>query len=116
MRNIPREEKKTLATDLRHRVILQRNTRKADGEGGFTSSWKDIGTYWAAVNPIKAEQVFEYQSINVQADIVFKLRGDITVYETDRFSFDSRYFEILTVEKIQERSVLKIFTCKEVRA
>jgi len=110
-----REGKKTLATDLRHRVTLQRVTRTADGEGGFTKSWETVGTYWAAVNPIKAEQVFEYQSINIHADIVFKLRGDISINEDDRFYFDSRYFEILAVEKIQERTVLKICTCKEVR-
>jgi len=110
-----REGKKTLATDLRHRVTLQRVTRTADGEGGFTKAWADVGTYWAAVNPVKAEQVFEYQSVNVQADMVIKVRGSIAVNEDDRFYFDSRYFEILTVEKIQERSILKICTCKEMR-
>jgi len=113
---VERSGRKTLATELRHRVTVKTCGRTADGEGGFTRAYSTAGTYWASISPIRATQVWEYRSINVEATHLVSLRGAATIGETDQIVYGTRVFEVLTVENIQERDVVQVCTCKEVRA
>lgn len=116
---LKRRAKKTLASNCRHYVTIEERTNVSDGEGGFTETWATVSGYSAvpaAVWPLYAKQKLEYRSINVDATHYIVFRGEITVNEKDnRILFDSRYFEILTVENIQERDVEIWCTCKERR-
>ncbi len=111
-----RQNKKSLATVLRHRLELQTKQPVSDGEGGFIEEYTTTYSFWGSLDPIKATQVFEYRSINVDATHLVKARGELTITNTQRIKFGTRYFEILYVEDIQERSILKVVTCKEVTA
>jgi SPP1 family predicted phage head-tail adaptor len=111
-----RQGKKTLATEARHQVAIERNAATTDGEGGYSDGiWQTIDTVFAAIYPIQARQQFQYKSIGVDATHLIKIRGKIEVAETDRIKFGSRVFEILAVENIQERGFEKVITCKEAR-
>lgn len=111
-----REGKKTLATQCCNYVYVQTLTRSSDGEGGFTQSWTTGRMLPAAISPIQARQQFENRSVGVDATHLIKIRGLEDIDEkNDRFLFGSRVFEILTVENIQERDIVKVITCKEVR-
>jgi SPP1 family predicted phage head-tail adaptor len=117
-----REPKKTLSTQLNKRVQIQTVQSVSDGEGGFTDTWtpiknqdETIKLFWAGIQPIKATQQAEYKSINVDATHLIKLRGAVAVNEKDRIVYGTRIFEILTIENIQERGVLKLCTCLERR-
>lgn len=111
-----RQGKKTLATEARHYVYKQTRIKSADGEGGFTDSWSAGDMLAAAICPIQARQQNDYKSTGVDATHLIKIRGVIAIDEqNDRFLFGSRIFEILTVEDIEERGIVKVITCKEVR-
>jgi head-tail adaptor len=125
-----REPKKTLSTQLNKRVQIQTVQSVSDGEGGFTDTWVSIknqdGTvklFWAGVCPIKATQQATYKSTNVEATHLIKVRAKIVLHdgteyklkESDRFLYNTRIFEILFIEDIQERGVLKLCTCLERR-
>jgi SPP1 family predicted phage head-tail adaptor len=111
-----REGRKTDASEMRHYVVIQDFGSTTDGEGSFDKSWVDGTTVAAAIFPIRAAQVFQYKSVNVDATHIIKIRGEISVYEKlNRIKFGTRTFEILTIEDIQERGVVKIITCKELR-
>jgi head-tail adaptor len=115
---LQRQNKKTLATDLRHYVYLQTKSETSDGEGGFVTSWTSAASpYSAGISPIQARQVAEYKSINVDASHIIRMRGELPIKDdgTQRLLYGTRTFEILTVEDIQERGVMKIITCKEAR-
>jgi SPP1 family predicted phage head-tail adaptor len=111
-----REGKKSLSTELRHYVTILTETSTADGEGGFTVAWAESDPVAAQVSPIQARQVFQYRSINVEATHLIKVRGETVVGETNKIKFGAREFEVLTCEDIQERGIVKVITCKEVRA
>lgn len=109
-----REGKKSLATECRHYIYIQRLRKIKDGEGGYTETWHTILRCAAAIYPIRAQQLFEYRSINVEATHIIKIRGKIDILnEVDRIEWNSRIFEILTIENIQEQDWVKIITCKE---
>jgi len=112
-----REARKSLASRQHHYITIQTRTRTADGEGGFTETWADGDTIPAAIYPIQARQQFEYDTINVHATHRIEVRGLVSVSETaNRIKYGTRYFEILTVENIQERDVVNVITCNEIRA
>ena len=115
MRMIERQGKKTLSSEAKHRVVIQTKSSVSDGEGGFTETYTGTATTWAAISPIRANQQMEYRSIGVDATHLIKLRGNVSINEADRVVFGSRVFEVLTVENIQERGILKVITCKERR-
>lgn len=103
------------AGELRHRVTIQNVTKVSDNEGGFTSSWADANTIWAAIKSMRAKQIGEYRSINVEATHLIKVRGGIDIEENQRIIFGIRIFEVLTVENEKEQNVTKWIVCKEKR-
>ena len=110
-----RKGRKSLATELRHYITVQYLSKLSDDEGGYTESWHNKPNIAAAIYPIKAEQVAEYRSINVEATHIIKIRGKIDLTEVDRIYWNvkDKIFEILTIENIQEQDWLKVITCKE---
>lgn len=106
---------KSMATEARHYVSIQRLTQSSDGEGGFTSIWTTVGTMWASVNPIRAIQQYQFKSINVDATHHITTRGYTDINEKDRILFKGRFLEVMTIENIQERDFELFLTCKEVR-
>lgn len=110
-----REGRKSLATELRHYITIQYLSKLSDGEGGYVESWHSRSNIAAAIYPIRAEQLFEYRSINVQATHIIKIRGKIDLTEVDRIYWNvkEKIFEILTIENIQEQDWVKVITCKE---
>lgn len=198
--------KKSHSTEKRHWITFQQRTQVADGEGGHTDTWTDFLSVFAAVYPYRADQIFNYRSVNVDATHLIKTDGYLqlptntkkvgeiwtiiwsgiagttvrihyqinggswvqiesstsndgsyswtippeaigrnvvvrvmhaslstsyvltdaylivaaaivsrSVNEFDRIYFDSRVFEILTIEDVQERHFKKFISCKEVR-
>jgi len=110
-----REGQKSLATELRHRIVIQYLSKVSDGEGGCVESWHTRSNVYAAIYPIRAQKVWEYRSINVEATHIIKIRGRIDLTEVDRIYWDvkDKLFEILTIENIQEQDWVKWITCKE---
>jgi len=116
--NLQRNPQKKLATETRCYGYIQQASTIDDGRGGETVTWVNAHAqpHAFAVLPLSARQVMEYKSINVEATHMIKIRGEISVSKLNRISFNSRVFEILTVENLQERGIIKILTCKERRS
>lgn len=111
---LKRLDKKTLATECRHNIYVQTLTQTKDNEGGFTDSWADSASfYWAAILPLKAVQKFNYKSVNEEVTHMIKVRGEVSITSKQRIRFGSRYFEIKTVENVQERDIVQWVLCKE---
>lgn len=79
---IERQGKKTLASELKHRIVIQELTMDSDGEGGFTETWNNVDTIYAAIYPISAKQKFEYQTVGIDATHVIKIRGNVNINTT----------------------------------
>ncbi len=101
------------SSELRHQITLKTSASTTDGEGGFVDGWTTVGTTWASVSPITAKQRDYYNSLSTEITHLIKIRGDVTCLDTYQITFDSRIFEVLTVENIQERDIVKIVFCKE---
>ncbi|MBN1604619.1 MAG: phage head closure protein [Chitinispirillaceae bacterium] len=111
-----RKSKKTNATRRKHLVYIQTKTSASDGRGGFTETWNEIGPVWASVDPIRAVKLQEYRSANVNATHLINISAKASITEHNRIRFGTRYFEIQTIENLQERDIDLVITATETRA
>jgi head-tail adaptor len=110
-----RQIKKTSATVMRHYVEIQSATRASDAEGGVSNTWATSSYTFASIDPIQARQQYLYNSVNVDATHLIKMRGGVTIDEKNRIKWNIRIFEILTIEDINEMGIIKVITTKEAR-
>lgn len=115
--SLPRTVNKDLSSLCRHSIAIEERTDTSDEEGGFTTAWNTVsgyGTVPAAVWPIFSFQKAQYRNIDSDATHYFIIRGEIVIsHAANRIIFDSRVFEILSIEDIQERGIRKQVTTKE---
>lgn len=112
------DDKKSLASRMRHYVDFQQKTEVSDNEGGFTESWTNITgatNIPCEILPIKAERQEEMRSWNVIATHYLRVRSNIPVQEVGRAVFGSRYFYIHHLEDIQTRGIEQFMLAEERR-
>ena len=110
-----RHNKKSLATRSRHYITIEEVQLTSDGIGGHTEQWAKVKDVFAAVEPIKATQQYNYRSVGVDATHRITMSGLVEIDESQRIDFNGRKFEILTIEDYQEMDFTQVITVKEVR-
>lgn len=92
--------KKEIVGTLDEQIIIQRATTAENAYSEKVQTWANLETTWAAVNyPLtKSDEIYQ-DGLNVATrSIIFEIRAtDITV--GDRISFDSKYFDVNSIEK-----------------
>jgi SPP1 family predicted phage head-tail adaptor len=91
------------AHDLRSRVLIERNVRTEDGQGGYTQEWVEVGRPWTKWKPLSGNERF--QAMRVDSDIgiraVIRFRGDERgrpfYYTGDRVTYLDRQYDIESV-------------------
>jgi len=109
---------KSLSTETRSYCYIQTCTSISDGEGGFSETWVNAhpSPHALAVLPITATQLKNYDSINVEATHLVKIRGEIVVTSVDRIlTVDDIVYEILNIRDVQDRGIVNWVLCKERR-
>lgn len=99
--------------ELRHRITFQRIAQVTDGMGGFTTTWSDVATVWAKVEPVSASERLISEKLETQRShkVKIRYRSDIT---TDmRFTFNSRTFQVKGVHNPDERRVYTFIDAEE---
>lgn len=101
------------AGKLRHRIKLQSRTQASDGGGGFTDTWADFATVWAAVEPLTGNERFEAQQLEGELShrVTLRHRSDVTT--EIRAVHQSRVLEIRAVIRPEERNAQLLLLCSE---
>ncbi|CAK0778987.1 Head-tail adaptor protein [Gammaproteobacteria bacterium] len=95
-------------------VIIQRSTATRDTMGQETMSWATHASVWAQVTPVSGNEALK-ENRDVAALLAkFVIRFLSTVTAKDRISYDSKYWDILSLREIGRREGLEIMA--EVRA
>lgn len=82
------------ASDLRHRIAIERDVRTPDGGGGAEVAWQLVAEVWAAIWPRTASEQLESDRAAGTAthDIWIRYRPDVTPQM--RIAFGNRIFNI----------------------
>jgi SPP1 family predicted phage head-tail adaptor len=103
--------------DLRHRITLQQKTKIPDGQGGYTESWADFVTVWAAIETPTGQWNWkrEAEAGQLQSDLEYRIRIRFQSNVTPEFrvKYGSRIFSIKSVVDVNERHQELILFCSE---
>jgi SPP1 family predicted phage head-tail adaptor len=99
--------------DLKKRITLQSKTNVADGLGGFTSTWGDEVSLWAAIWPVSAsEQVQAMQTVMTITHRI-RIRYWSGIHSSWRIKFGDRYFAIVSIINPNEANKILDLMVKE---
>lgn len=79
---------------LNKRVTIQYPTRTPDGMGGFSESWVDHATVWAAIWPTTATERLKADQVSGEITHRIRIRYRRGIRTSWRIKFGSRYFNI----------------------
>lgn len=82
---------------LRHRIIIQEKSTTPDSLGQPATSWTDVATVWAAVEPLRGREFWAADQINSEVTTRIRIRWRSGITAAMRVSFDSRFYNIKTI-------------------
>lgn len=101
--------------NLRHRVAVQNTTATRDAAGGQTDTYSTDTTVWAAVNPLRGQELINAQQVQMEITHKITMRHTTHVIDTTRILFDSRSFEVTEIIDPYERNQFLELMCKETK-
>lgn len=87
----------TSPSELNKRVTLQHQTKVADGMGGFTVTWTEAATVWAAIWPVSADETIQAGQAAMTVTHRIRIRFRSVLKASWRVSWAGRYFNIVSI-------------------
>jgi len=87
----------TSPSELDKRITLQRQTRAADGMGGFTVTWVDALAIWAAIWPVGAAETVQAAQATMIISHRIRIRYRSGLKADWRIRYAGRYFNIVSI-------------------
>lgn len=114
---LSRRPRKSLSSQCRHYSNIEERVYVDDGQGGTQEVWSvAFSNVPVSITPLNAKRKEEYRTFNVDATHELKIRGEITLIEdNNRIVYGGRYFEVKSIEDVQERNIEQICICLERR-
>lgn len=106
----------TSPSELNKRIMLQSPVNAADGMGGFTVTWADEATVWAAIWPVSASETIQADKATMTATHRIRIRYRTAMNAAWRVSWSGRYFNIVSVIEPNMAHVWLDILCKEAAA
>jgi len=91
--------------DLKHPVVIERGTDIDDGSGGTYAEWAVVETVYCAIKQKSGAEKFQQQDIRTVKTKSFITRYGADVTELDRLVFNGQYYNVRSVEDIDERNM-----------
>ncbi len=89
--------KKVTASELKHRLTLQHPIYSRDEMGGTSTSWMDVATLWAAIEPLRASEDFQFQKTSMKRLYRIRCRKREDIAPQHRLTFGTRIFVIVSL-------------------
>lgn len=92
------------AGDLRHRVTIQAPAEGRDSMGAVTSTWGDVATVWAAVEPLSGREYLAAGQMQHQVTTRIRMRYRDGITTKMRVKHGESYYDIQGVINIDGRN------------
>lgn len=110
-----KKEMNTSPSELNKRITWQQQTKVADGQGGFTVTWVDVATTWAAIWPISANEVIQSDKPTMTVSHRVRIRFRNVFKPEWRGIYGNKIFNIVSVINVNTDSRWLDVLCKEVQ-
>lgn len=93
---------------LRHKIILQRETKTEDNTGGFASVWADYKTLYGLIEPVtsslSAGEQLHAKQLESRISHRIYMRYFTDIKTDDRLSYNDREMQIRAIINVDERN------------
>lgn len=59
---------------MKNRIRFESAAKTRDEYGGFSESWTEVATVWAAIEPLNGREFFEARTTNEDTTVRFRIR------------------------------------------
>lgn len=87
--------------ELRHRITLQKKFTSTNENGFNVESWEDVKTLWAAVTNLHGREYFAAAAVQAENTVKFTIRYLEGIDESMRILFQSRHYNITSIDNIK---------------
>lgn len=101
------------AGQLRHRLEIQAATETRDAAGAVVQTWVTQTTRWAAIEPLRGQELFSARMVDPKTTDRIRLRHYAPLTTSHRFKLGARVFNILERLNKDERNRELICLCSE---
>lgn len=98
---------------LRHRLRFEAPEDLKDGYGGFSRTYREIGSVWARITQLGVQTQFDEQKRENIASYLIQIRWRKDIVPGGRFRFRDRIFSIRSVSDADERRLFLDCICEE---
>jgi len=95
---------------LRHRIDIQRKVVTRDAHGGEIVSFDTIAQRWGSIRPATGREVSSADQIDAIISHEIKMRFFSGLLATDRLSFRSKIYNLISVRDIDERKKIHMIS------
>ena len=103
------------AGELRHSVALQSATDTRDAAGGVTKTWATYATVYGKLEVMRGKETLEAPGPISNHEIELTIRYNSTVALEHRAVVNTRTYEINSIDEWQDREIMQIMRCTEVK-
>ncbi len=87
----------TSPSDFNKRIVLQYQTKVADGMGNFTVTWVEAATVYAAIWPTSANEMIAANALSMVVTHRIRIRWRGAVKSNWRIKFGEKYYNIISI-------------------
>lgn len=98
---------------LRHRLVIEKPVRTADGAGGAAVSWAKLAVVRGSIETPATRERFAAQKIQSEASHLIRMRHLEGIGPEMRIRFGSRLFKVLGIDDVDERGRELVLNCLE---
>lgn len=104
---------RNIIAEMNKRITIQRSSKVPNNMGGFSLTWTDVDTIWAAIWPTSAKSAT--QDAQTIKEITHRIRIHFrrNVRISNRIKYKNRYFNIVSVINPNEEDEWLDILCKE---
>ena len=99
---------------LNKRITLQYATKVSDDMGGFTETWTDAATVWAAIWPISAREQVQSMKETMTISHRVRIRYRSVLRPDWRVKFGNNFYNIVSIINPNMKNEYLDILCKEV--
>jgi SPP1 family predicted phage head-tail adaptor len=100
---------------LKNRVLVKKETKVANGRGGFSTNEVDIGERWAAILPMSSRELAQYMQKEKEADTRILMRRDPAIDSSCVIYYGNyRFYVDQVIDRLDHSNYMDLITRKEV--
>lgn len=83
------------AGKLRHKVTIQQRANTTDAFGGMVTTWSDVATVWASVEPMTARELASASATYPEVTTKITMRYMSGVTAANRIIFEGKHYNLV---------------------